>query len=318
MSTSGGRVIDVAAAVIERPGGSFLLAQRPEGKVYAGWWEFPGGKVEAGESVQQALARELHEELGIVVERSWPWITREHVYEHGHVRLHFRRVDRWHGELRGREGQSFSWQARADQPTVAPLLPANGPVLSALALPVAMGVTDAGGMGETAFLSALDRALAGGLRLVQFREKSMAPAAAGALLGEVRARVEAAGGRVVVNAESATAAHVARAVHLPERSLAALALRPPGATLVGASCHDAAGLDRARRLALDYVLLGPVRATPSHPGAAALGWERFAELVTGMPMPVFAIGGLGPTDLDEARAAGAHGVAGIRGFWPGG
>lgn len=315
MSGSGGRVIHVAAAVIERPDGSFLLAQRPEGKVYAGWWEFPGGKVEAGESVQEALARELHEELGIELARSWPWITREHVYEHGHVRLHFRRVDRWRGEPRGREGQRVTWQARADSLTVGPLLPANGPVLSALALPVTMGVSDVVGMGETAFLAALDRAVALGLRLVQFREKAMARGRAQALLAQVRARLEAAGGRVVVNAEC-EAAEGADAIHFPERSQALL-VRRPEVRLVGASCHDAAGLDRLRRLALDYAVLGPIRATASHPGAAALGWARFAELVAGMPMPVFAIGGLGPQDLDEARAAGAHGVAGIRGFWPG-
>jgi 8-oxo-dGTP diphosphatase len=316
VSGTGGRVIEVAAAVVERPDGCFLLAQRPAGKVYAGWWEFPGGKVEAGESVQQALARELHEELGLVVERSWPWITREHRYEHGHVRLHFHRVDRWRGEPRGREGQRFSWQARADRPTVAPLLPANGPVLSALSVPVTMGVSDASGMGETAFLAALDRALAQGLRMVQFREKTMPAMAARSLLGKVQARVDAVGGRVVVNADGTAIAQGAQAIHLPDWLLASIAGRP-GAELVGGSCHDAAGLSHARRLALDYVLLGPVLATPSHPGAPAMGWSRFAALVAGMPMPVFAIGGLSPMDLDEARAAGAHGVAGIRGFWSG-
>ncbi len=311
---SAGRVIDVAAAVIERPDGSFLLAQRPEGKVYAGWWEFPGGKVEAGESVEHALARELHEELGLELERSWPWITREHVYEHGHVRLHFRRVDRWRGEPHGREGQRFAWQARADRLDVSPVLPANGPILAALALPVAMGVSDAAGMGEAAFLEALDRSLARGLKLVQFREKALPPGRAAALLEAVLARTRAAGARLVINADAGLPPGQADGVHLPARSLMALTSRPAQA-LAGASCHDAAELAHARALGLDYLVLGPVRATASHPGALPLGWKGFAALAGGLPMPVFAIGGLGPQDLDAARAAGAHGVAGIRGFW---
>ena len=91
-------MIEVAAAVLVRPDGAFLLAQRPAGKVYAGYWEFPGGKIEPGEAADAALARELHEELGIDVVTAYPWITREHVYEHGHVRLNFFRVTEWTGE----------------------------------------------------------------------------------------------------------------------------------------------------------------------------------------------------------------------------
>src|SRR5205814_4180776 len=106
------KVIDVAAAVIERPDGCFLLAQRPTGKVYAGYWEFPGGKVEAGEPAERALARELHEELGIEVRASYPWITREYVYPHGHVRLNFFRVLEWLGEPHPRENQAIAWQSR--------------------------------------------------------------------------------------------------------------------------------------------------------------------------------------------------------------
>ena len=104
------RWIEVAAAVIERDDGTFLLAQRPAGKVYEGWWEFPGGKVEAGEPVEAALARELEEELGVHVEVAYPWITRTHRYAHGNVRLRFFRVVRWRGEPLAREGQAFSWQ----------------------------------------------------------------------------------------------------------------------------------------------------------------------------------------------------------------
>ena len=134
--------IEVAAAVVQREDGAFLLAQRPAGKVYAGYWEFPGGKVEAGETVEHALARELHEELAIDVERSYPWLTRDYDYEHARVRLRFRRVTRWSGELHGREDQRFSWE-RIESVGVSPLLPANGPILRALALPTFYGISNA-------------------------------------------------------------------------------------------------------------------------------------------------------------------------------
>ena len=133
-------LVEVAAAVIERPDGSFLLAQRPAGKVYAGWWEFPGGKCEAGEPAERALARELREELGIEVRRAYPWVTRVHVYEHATVMLHFFRVVEWTGEPASREGQAFAWQ-RLDAPIAEPMLPANGPVLAALALPLEYAIT---------------------------------------------------------------------------------------------------------------------------------------------------------------------------------
>src|SRR5918994_6473274 len=98
-------IIEVAAAVLQRPDGSFLLAQRPPGKVYAGYWEFPGGKVEPGEPAAAALARELHEELGIDVECAYPWLTRVFTYPHATVRLNFFRVTRWRGEPHPREDQ---------------------------------------------------------------------------------------------------------------------------------------------------------------------------------------------------------------------
>ena len=139
---AGERWIEVAAAVIERPDGSFLLAQRPAGKVYEGWWEFPGGKVEVGEPVADALARELHEELGIEVVGAYPWITRTFRYPHGNVRLHFYRVTDWRGEPHSREDQALAWQ-RMPGLTVDPILPANGPILASLALPVTMGITQA-------------------------------------------------------------------------------------------------------------------------------------------------------------------------------
>ena len=120
-------IVDVAVGVLIDATGRFLLTSRPEGKVYAGWWEFPGGKLEAGESVVDALARELHEELGIVVGEVRSWNITRMDYAHARVRLHFCKVSSWTGAFEMREGQQMAWQTLPV--TVAPVLPGTLPVL---------------------------------------------------------------------------------------------------------------------------------------------------------------------------------------------
>jgi 8-oxo-dGTP diphosphatase len=309
------RRIEVVAAVIERADGWFLLAQRPAGKAYAGYWEFPGGKIEPGESAAAALSRELREELGIEVERARPWLTRDHDYEHAAVRLRFFRVTRWRGEPRPREAQRFCWQ-RAAGLTVSPMLPANGPIFRALALPAVYGISNAAGLGVEEFLRRLGRALERGLRLVQVREKALPAPALAALLDEVLALAHRHGARVLVNADAELARRAgADGVHYTAAQLRRAAARP-AAALFAASCHDAEELARAAALGADFVVLGPVQPTPSHPGVPALGWERFARLVEASPLPVYALGGLDERDAEAAAAAGAHGIAMMRGAWP--
>lgn len=124
-------IVEVAVGVLIRPDGDFLLTSRPEGKVYAGYWEFPGGKLEAGESVAAALARELHEELGLDIGTVQAWREQLVDYPHALVRLNFCKVWDWQGELQMREGQSFAWQRLPVQ--VQPVLPGTIPVLAWLA-----------------------------------------------------------------------------------------------------------------------------------------------------------------------------------------
>src|SRR5262245_47619843 len=306
--------VEVVAAVILRDDGQFLLGQRPPGKVYAGYWEFPGGKVEPGESPPAALKRELHEELGIDAEQTYPWLTRDYDYEHAAVRLRFFRVTRWSGELHGREGQHFEWQ-RPGAIGVDPMLPANGPILRALTLPPVYGITMCEEMGEAEFLRRLPRALDAGLRLVQVREKHLPPHELVRLTAAAIAAARPRGARVLLNGDPALAQRAgADGVHLTAAGLLALDARP-ALELVGASCHDARELDRAARLPADFVVLGPVQPTPTHPGAATLGWDRVAELTRGYPLPVYALGGLRKGDLETAWTAGAHGISMMRGAW---
>jgi len=300
--------VEVVAAVIEQPDGAFLLASRPEGRAYAGWWEFPGGKVEAGETLAHALARELHEELGITVTTAYPWITREFDYPHARVRLNFFRVTAWQGEPHPREGQGGLAWTHADQPSVEPILPANGPILRALQLPLEYAISEAATYGIDEFLTRLDARLAHGLRLVQLREKAFTPAEYAALASAVADRCRAHGAILLINADIALAAQVGAGVHLNSQQLATLAVRPD-LPWVGASCHDGAELARAEALGYDLAVLSPVLPTASHPGEPALGWPRFAEIVRNGTIPVFALGGQSAATLNTARSHGAHGIA---------
>ena len=299
------RITEVAAAVIERPG-EFLLAQRPAGKPYPGYWEFPGGKIEAGEDPRAALVRELKEELGILVTGATPWITRMYVYTHATVRLHFWRVTSWEGEPQPLEDQDIRWQ-RAEAPDVSPMLPANAPVLAALALPPVMIVSNAAERGIDTWIGDLAARALDEKMLVQIREKSMDRMKLQHLLSRALTRARPFGSTLVVNSDCG-AFPQCEGVHLTAKALMATGARPAG-TLVGASCHDEAELDHAGTLALDYAVLGPVNPTPSHPGGPVLGWDRFEALARDRAMPIYAIGGLARRDLPEARRRGAHGVA---------
>ena len=299
------KITDVAAAVIERPGG-FLLAQRPEGKPYPGYWEFPGGKIEPGEDPRAALVRELREELGIEVTAATPWITRIYTYTHATVRLHFFRVTAWEGEPQPLEDQAIRWQVMG-KPDVAPMLPANAPVLAALDLPAVMVVSDAARMGIDAWIAALaERALVERM-LVQLREKAMDRQKLQHLLSRALVRAEPFGSRVVVNSDGGRFPQCG-GLHLTAAELMKTGQRPEG-TLVGASCHDEREIDHAAGIGVDYIVVGPVKETASHPGATPLGWARLEALIRDRPMPAYAIGGLGRADLAEAKQRGAHGVA---------
>ena len=296
-------MIEVAAAVLVRPDGSFLLAQRPAGKVYAGYWEFPGGKIEPGEPPAQALARELDEELGIEVAEAYPWLTRVFTYPHGTVRLNFFRVLGWRGEPHPREEQAIAWQSLAG-PLAEPMLPANAPVLRALALPAEYAITDAGRYGIASMLSRLEHRLASGLRLLQVREPSLEDDARRRFTRQVLGLAHRHGCKVLTKSRF----EGADGVHLTAADLARTRARPE-VEIVAASCHTRADLERAMALELDFAVLGPIR------DKAAIGWARFAELAADSSIPVYAIGGLVRGDLRRAWLAGSHGVAMIRGAW---
>jgi 8-oxo-dGTP diphosphatase len=343
-TTAKTKIVEVAAAVLQRPDGSFLLAQRPSDKIWAGYWEFPGGKVESGETPHHALVRELREELGIEVQTAYPWVTRVFAYPHATVRLHFFRVTAWNGELHPREGQQFSWQPRlsltlsermgrrdaAGNPSasslrgregkrgrivVSPVLPANGPVLRSLSLPTLYAISNVQELGETEFMHRLDAALKNGLRLVQLREKNYSREALRGLAQKMLPLIRSHDAQLIINADIELAKEIgADGVQLTGPQLAGLSERPD-VEWCAASCHSTAELRRAETLGCDFVLLSPVQATQSHPGAPHLGWENFAAITAGAAIPVYALGGLTQADMQTAWSHGAHGISLLRQAW---
>ena len=308
------KIVEVAAAVLQKSDGTFLLAQRPPGKIWAGYWEFPGGKVEAGESARDALVRELREELGIAVVTAYPWITRVFIYPHATVRLNFFRVTEWSGEMHPHEGQQFSWQ-RATEVAVAPVLPANSPVLRALELPSLYAISNAAELGVEEFMRRLSVALRNGLHLLQLREKNLPHAALRELALRVVALAHASGAKVLLNSDVALAQEVgADGVQLTAAQLVACAERP-AVEWCSASCHSAEELRLAEKLGCDFAVLSPVLPTQSHPGAAHLGWESFAAIAVGSSIPVYALGGLKHDDMHTAWQHGAQGIALLRQAW---
>jgi len=311
-------IVEVAAAILLRNGDEgteFLLAQRPEGKVYAGYWEFPGGKVEPGESLYQALVRELQEELGITVDRAWPWLSCEFTYPHAKVRLKFFRVSSWHGEITPIEHTGFHWMKIGATARVSPILPANGPILRALELPSIYALTNASENGIDAELLKLEKALAGGLRLIQIRDKTLSPVQRLGFAREVMTRAHHyANTCVLINDDEDLAREVgAHGVHLSSARLKQLTQRP-FFDRVAASCHSQEEISHAISLGLDFAVLSPVLRTPTHPEAEGLGWNEFAQLIRESPIPVFALGGMQPEMLEVALENGAHGIAMLRGW----
>jgi 8-oxo-dGTP diphosphatase len=319
------QILDVAAGLILRRDGKLLLGQRPEGKPWAGWWELPGGKLEPGETVLQALARELDEELGIQVTEATRWVTYVHAYPHTTVRLAFCRVTGWKGEPRGLESQRLEWVDPARAETVGELLPATLPPLRWLRLPATYGISNIGSpAGLPAFMDRLGHALDQGLRLVQLREPAW-PDGPGSsslhdALQQVMRRCRAAGARVLVNSAHPEAWwRQADGVHVRAADAARLEQRPmtQSGYLVGVSVHDAHQMRQARKLEADFAVVGPVAETASHPGQAALGWEAFVDINRDAGLPAYAIGGQSATTMAAAREHGAHGIAAIRGVFGG-
>lgn len=309
----------VMAGALRHVDGRVLLAQRPPGKHLAGRWEFPGGKLEPGETSLMALARELREELGIEIDTTscTPLIRVPWAYGERGLLLDVWQVARWQGTPASLDNQALQWcePIRAD-PTL--LAPADRAILQALRLPSCYPITPADmspSAAESCF-SRMRQAIEHGVRLLQLRLPAWPVTAVRELAARLLPTARAHDAQLVLNADIEGARLLGVGVHLKSVQLSALIERPlPWNQPVGASCHDAEQLAQAVRIGADFATLSPLATTRSHPQAASLGWARFGELAEAAALPVYALGGVEPAQAEIARQANGQGVAGIHAFW---
>lgn len=315
------KLVRVAVAILQTEQGEILLASRPQGKGWAGWWEFPGGKIEADETPEQALSRELQEELGVTPTNIQPWRIKRFDYPATHdaeaktVLLHFFFVYQWTGDLTPLEGQKISWN-RPSAAQVSPILPANVPIMKALALPSLYAISHAAELGEATFLTRLRVRLDAGLRMIQVREKQLSDQDLTAFTEQILTHCQPYGAKVLLNHTQADFVKSigAHGIHYPSHALMQLREKP-AELLVAASCHHATEIAHAEALSLDFVVVSPVLATASKPEATPLGWAAFQALIQHTSTPVYALGGLHASHLGLALASGARGIAMQRASW---
>ncbi|WP_026180246.1 Nudix family hydrolase [Hahella ganghwensis] len=315
------KYIHVAVAVLFDADGKLLIARRPEHLHQGGLLEFPGGKVETGERVEQALVRELGEELGVDVTHSpkHPLICINYSYPDKNVCLDVWVVEGFRGEAQGREGQPlFRMSVNDLTPETFPA--ANKPIIDALKLPsrclITGEYTSDDDMG-----SGLERALGCGIRMVVLRAPALDRSAyvvwVEGITGKWRDQFEF----LLVHGESGLSLMKdtdlpVDGCHLTSVQLSALQDRPiPDSKWLGASCHSLAELEKAHVLGCRYGFVSPVLPTLSHPDGELLGWDGLEALTKCATFPVYALGGVDDSNISQAREAGCQGVAGIRAWW---
>ncbi|MCB1671570.1 MAG: Nudix family hydrolase [Gammaproteobacteria bacterium] len=308
--------IHVAVGVIFADDGRVLVAKRPPEVHQGDLWEFPGGKLEAGETVLQALQRELEEELGIQVDptRCFPFRKISHCYEDRSVLLDVWRVNGYRGDAQSRENQPLAW-CRPEQLDPLKFPAANNDIIRLLQLPGFIAITPACNS-QAEFIQAIERMLARGIRLIQIRQPNLPLETVRQWVEVARQLCDPLNTRIMVNTSLDWFRHCSgHGLHLSALRLMTCRQRPvTEEQLFSASCHNSAELAQAERLGADFVLVSPVQATASHPGADILGWSGFQSLVSRFSIPAYALGGLSETDLELARQAGALGIASISAF----
>ena len=303
-------LVPVACGVVMGQDGRVLVTQRPLGKIAAGKWEFPGGKIEAGESPLEALRRELCEELGLETLRARPLIRLIHDYCDRRVSLDVWCVDEWSGTVQGHDHQAWTW-ARPEQLRHLDLLAADAPIVTALQLPRHYVFTPpkfswnkiVEGMGRLP-ASALLR-----LRMPDLSDGEYSELAA-AILPHARTH----GIRLILDRDAAMVERLgADGWHRSSRYLERFAQRPRG--FLFASCHSDEEVEAAKIMGADAVVIGSILQTKTHATETPLGWTRFSQLALHAGLPAYAIGGMRPDDLARSEAFYAQGLAGISAYW---
>lgn len=318
--------LQVAVGVVKNPEGKILISLRHADLHQGGLWEFPGGKIEALETAELALARELKEELNITVKVATPLITINHQYSDLTVQLKVFLVEQFSGEVKSCEGQPFKWVTPAELEDYA-FPAANQSIITAARLPPYYAILD--DADEALLLPNLQKILNRGVKLIQVRLKTLPRSAVARFVEQAYPLCKQQQVLLLINS-AVDCSERADGIHLTShdlmalrpcsgqalrlRSGQALITRPENGKWLAASCHNLEQLQHAQKIGVDFVVLAPVLATQTHPGATSLGWEQFAALVDKVNLPVYALGGMDESSLITARQNGGQGIAAIRAF----
>ncbi len=297
--------------------GKVLIGQRLARQSFAGQWEFPGGKIEAGESPLQALTREFMEETNLLTTDWQPLIS--YPWDHGDIQVQLQVFvgHQFSGELHAHEGHDFDWCPIAELDQRA-MLVANRGIVRALQLPSRYMISGSFHDQQDA-LQRIKAALHDGIKLVQLRAKSLEKTEFIALAKAALPLCHGQGAKLLLNAKAEWLAEVPQADGLQLASTAIMGLteRPIASDkLLAVSTHNEMEIAKALELGADFILLSPVKETSSHPGEPGLGWHKFAEMAANVPVPIYALGGMNEADLTDAKMYGAQGIAAISGYWP--
>lgn len=322
------KVVHVAVAVIRDSAGKILLSKRADHVHQGGLWEFPGGKVEPGETVQQSLSRELFEELGIIPQTLQRLISLQHDYGDKKVALHVWEVTQFAGEPSGLEGQPITWvrpnqlSCRPDAESEFPLPAANLNIVRAIQLPNKIAITGSYSS-EEEFLDRCQSLSNSTIDWVLIRKQIGSPPLSVETVQQAASYGNENGFNLVVSSALEQFLHCANGIHLTSSDLMTTENKDEWLrrmannhqSWLGASCHSAEELLKADALNLDYAFLSPIKITATHPKANPLGWEQFSALVERVNIPVFALGGMSENDIHIARENGGQGIAAISAFW---
>ena len=306
--------VHVSVAVLINADHQVLLGQRPPLKSWEGWWEFPGGKIEKGETSVDALYREIYEEIGVKIIQFKKWVTRRYSYGGNDITLHFFKVYKWEGEVTSKENQKLVW-TYLQKPNVSPILPANLFVQKAFDLPKYYAITNLSETSKIIFFNQLKNKISNGLKMIQVREKNISFDEFKIFSKEVIKICKPKGVKVIINSDVNLAYEIkADGVHLTSKDLVSMKTKPKN-LIVSASCHNPKEIDIAEKLNINFLVLSAVRKTLSHPDMKPIGWDKFQKIVNKVNIPIYALGGLGVNDYQVALENGAIGIASQRSIW---
>jgi 8-oxo-dGTP diphosphatase len=306
--------VNVSVAVLINDNHQVLLGQRPPQKSWEGWWEFPGGKIEKGETSSEALYREIYEEIGVKITQFKKWVTRKYSYDGNDITLHFFKVQKWEGEVTPQENQKLVW-TYLKNPNVSPILPANLFVQKSFDLPKYYAITNLSETSRKVFFNQLQNKISNGLKMIQVREKNISIDDFKIFAKEVIKICKPKNVKVIINSNVNLAYEIkADGVHLTSKDIISIKKLPKN-LIVSASCHNQEEIDIAEKLNLNFLVLSAIRKTQSHPDIKPIGWDKFENIVNRVNTPIYALGGLGVKDYEVALENGAIGIASQRLIW---